>query len=93
MISQLSQSIENQLTLDSKGHRISAICGGVPGVLELQRGVWQPLFLMNGTDRRTIGPHFSGAVHFLPDDSGWIVHGYPSDPKHSWLQLWTLTLH
>jgi len=92
-ISQLSESIENQLSMDAAGRTLTAIVAGVPGQLEINRGVWQPLMSANSLKGRSEAPRFSGAVHGLPDGSGWILHGYPGDPQHSWLQLWTITLH
>lgn len=92
-ISQLSESIENQLSIDAAGRRLTAMVGGMPGQLEIERGIWQPLLSANALDRRSEAPRFSGAVHVLPDGSGWIVHGVPCDPQQSWLQLWTITLH
>lgn len=92
-ISQLSQSIENQLAIDAAGRTLTAIVAGIPGQLEIARGVWQPLLSANAMERGPDAPRFAGAVHVLPDGSGWILHGYPGDPIHSWLQLWTITLH
>jgi hypothetical protein len=87
-ISELRTSLENQIAIDSSGEWLTAICDGMPGLVSAHGGPWRPL--MNGPSLTAV---LSGAVHFLPDGSGWLIHGYPKIPNSQWLQLWTITLH
>ncbi len=87
-ISELRTSIGNQIAIDSSGEWLTAICDGTPGLVSAHGGPWRPL--LNDLSFSAV---LSGAVHFLPDGSGWLVHGYPKNPNAHWLQLWTITLH
>jgi len=87
-ISELRTSLENQIAIDSSGEWLTAICDGMPGLVSAHGGPWRPL--LNGPSLTAV---LSGAVHFLPDGSGWLIHGYPKIPNSQWLQLWTITLH
>lgn len=104
-VSDWEQSLAGQITIHPSGQQLGCCAGGGPGVLDIERGRWQPFFcdpcqmshqtLAQSANGKAglICLDTVGAVHFLPNDLGWIFHGIAGNSPDAWLQLWTVTLH
>lgn len=104
-VSDWEHSLTNQITIHPSGRQLGCCVGSEPGVLDVERGSWQPLLRVPFPIASPFSPHDAtakaspihlgslGSVHFLPNDLGWIFHGIAGNSSDPWLQLWTVTLH
>lgn len=92
-LSHLEHSLENQLAIRGDGQWISGLSNSLPTLVHTTTG-----------ETRIVAnlPHeiskITGAIHFLPDGSGLLMHAYTATSKtkssvNQWLQLWTCSVH
>lgn len=92
-LSHLEHSLENQLAIRADGQWISVLSRSLPTLVHTATG--ETRIVANLPQEIS---KITGAIHFLPDHSGLILHAYTevspsSSGAEQWLQLWTCSVH
>ena len=92
-LSHLEHSLENQLAIRGDGQWISGLSNSLPTLVHTVTGETQIV-----TNLPAEITKITGAIHFLPDGSGLIMHAYTGTSRtesgeKQWLQLWTCSVH
>lgn len=92
-LSHLEHSLENQLAIRGDGLWISGLSNSLPTLVHTITSETRIV-----TNLPVEISKITGAIHFLPDNSGLLLHAYTGTSRtesdqNQWLQLWTCSVH